>query len=169
MGDNTSPTWDGFGAYLRTQRQLARLTLRQMAALTDISNPYLSQIERGLHKPSLTVLKSIADALNVSVDALLEQSGVVGSTDAGGDAVSTETAIRNDPRLSSTQKAALLAVYRSMVADTGADATAGAGTPAPATAAPQAAPGAPARRPAPKRARQSDKSGTGDTAAADPA
>jgi transcriptional regulator with XRE-family HTH domain len=122
--ENNAPAWDGFGAYLRSQRQLARLTLRQLAAMTDISNPYLSQIERGLHKPSLAVLKSIADALNMSVDALLEQAGVVVPQDAdAASEPSTETVIRNDPRLSSAQKAALLAVYRSMVTEPGTDAS----------------------------------------------
>lgn len=125
--DSGPPSWDAFGAYLRGQRQLAKLTLRQLAAMTDISNPYLSQIERGLHKPSLAVLKSIADALNMSVDALLEQAGVVTPDADTASAPSTETVIRNDPRLSSAQKAALLAVYRSMVSEPGGVAAADAG------------------------------------------
>ena len=119
---NEPPSWDGFGAYLRAQRQLAQLTLRQLAALTDISNPYLSQLERGLHRPSLAVMKSIADALNMSVDVLLAQAGVVLSQDPDtASAPSTETVIRNDPRLSPSQKAALLAVYRSMITEPGTD------------------------------------------------
>ena len=114
-------SWNSFGAYLRTQRQLAKLTLRQLAALTDVSNPYLSQIERGLHRPSLAVLKSIADALNMSVDALLEQAGLVTAAEPGtAEGADTEKAIRDDPRLSASQKSALLAVYRSMVTDPGA-------------------------------------------------
>ena len=71
------PGWEGpyrrFGEYLRSQRQLAQLTLRQLAELSSISNPYLSQIERGLHQPSMAVIRSIADALNLSADALLAQ------------------------------------------------------------------------------------------------
>jgi len=54
------------GSFIRMQRQMANLSLRQLSALTEISNPYLSQVERGLHEPSIRVLKSIADALNVS-------------------------------------------------------------------------------------------------------
>lgn len=115
---NEPPSWDGFGSYLRGQRQLARLTLRQLAEMTAISNPYLSQLERGLHKPSLTVMKSIADALDMSVDAMLAQAGVVLSGDPDAAAQpSTETTIRNDSRLSSAQKAALLAVLASMVTE----------------------------------------------------
>ena len=115
----SSPSWDGFGTYLRGQRELAKLTLRQLASLTDVSNAYLSQIERGLHRPSLAVLKSIADALDMSVEALLAQAGLVTPGPDAADAVSTEAAIRTDPRLSSVQKAALLTVYRSMVGDGG--------------------------------------------------
>ncbi len=118
--ENQPPSWDAFGAYLRAQRQLSKLTLRQLSAMTDISNPYLSQIERGLHKPSVAVLKSIADALNMSVDALLEQAGVVTQVPDASAEASTEAAIRNDPRLSGAQKSALLAVYRSMVTESGA-------------------------------------------------
>lgn len=114
-----SSSWEGFGEYLRTQRQLAQLTLRQLAELTTISNPYLSQLERGLHQPSIAVLKSIADALNLSVEALLEHAGVVGG-DSKTSAVTTETAIRNDPVLNASQKAALLSVYRSMIEERGA-------------------------------------------------
>ncbi|MGQ0616326.1 MAG: helix-turn-helix domain-containing protein [Acidimicrobiia bacterium] len=128
------PTWDGFGEYLRSQRQLARLTLRQLAALTKISNPYLSQLERGLHKPSLTVMKAIADALNVSVEALLEQAGVVIGHDSSAGEAATESVIRNDRRLSSSQKAALLSVYRSMVQETVPDDDQDDDEPAPSTA-----------------------------------
>jgi transcriptional regulator with XRE-family HTH domain len=59
------------------QRQMANLSLRQLSALTEISNPYLSQVERGLHEPSIRVLKSIADALNVSAEILFEQAGLI--------------------------------------------------------------------------------------------
>lgn len=115
---NEPPSWDSFGEYLRGQRQLAQLSLRQLAEMAEISNPYLSQLERGLHKPSLAVLKSIADALNLSVDTLLTQAGVVlGHPQNSATHPSTETVIRDDPRLSATQKSALLAVLRSMVAD----------------------------------------------------
>ncbi len=111
-----SGPWEAFGSYLRSQRHLARLSLRDLAELTRVSNPYLSQIERGLHQPSIAVVKSLAEALNVSVEQLLAQAaGIVG----GGTPGSTEAVIRADDRLSEAQKAALLAVYRSMVDDDG--------------------------------------------------
>ena len=100
------------GGFIRAQRQVANLSLRQLSALTEISNPYLSQIERGLHEPSIRVLKSIADALNVSSEILFEQAGLIDSKEQLGDEA-TESAIRADQRLSAAQRQALLAVYRS--------------------------------------------------------
>lgn len=102
------------GGFIRGQRQLANLSLRQLSALTDVSNPYLSQVERGLHEPSVRVLKSIAEALNVSAETLLEQAGLI-IADNEHDLDATETAIRSDTRLSEPQKRALLSVYRSYV------------------------------------------------------
>ena len=100
------------GGFIRAQRQVANLSLRQLSALTEISNPYLSQIERGLHEPSIRVLKSIADALNVSSEILFEQAGLINGKAKLGDEA-TESAIRADQRLSDAQRQALLAVYRS--------------------------------------------------------
>jgi transcriptional regulator with XRE-family HTH domain len=114
------------GAFIRSQREMANLSLRQMAALADISNPYLSQIERGLHEPSVHVLRSIARALNLSAETLLAQAGLLDGSDGrppGGDTVE---AIRSDTRLTDQQKHALLAVYRSYCA--GNEAAAGRGT-----------------------------------------
>lgn len=104
--------WDAFGTYLRSQRQLAQLSLRQLADLTKVSNPYLSQIERGLHRPSIAIIKSLAEALNLSTSDLLAHAADIVSDDAP--ATTTEGAIRNDPLLNDSQKSALLAVYRSM-------------------------------------------------------
>ena len=110
------------GDFIRTQRTLAKMSLRDLSNLTDVSNPYLSQIERGLHEPSVRVIKAIANALNVSAETLLAQAGLI---DAGpgrvpaAASVATEDAIRADPFLSSEQKAALLAVYRSYAATNG--------------------------------------------------
>ena len=114
---------NALGEFIRTQRQLANLSLREMAAITSVSNAYLSQVERGLHQPSLKVLRSIADALQISTEQLLRKggwdSGQSGerATNERPDmaAVSTEEAIRRDPRLSAEQRAALLGVYRSFV------------------------------------------------------
>ena len=90
-------TWDAFGRHLRTQRQLAKLSLRQLAELTQVSNPYLSQIERGLHQPSIAVVKALAEALNLSAESLLVQAaGITGEETV---ASRTDQAIRHDPRL----------------------------------------------------------------------
>ena len=99
------------GAFIRAQRQMANLSLRELSALTAVSNPYLSQVERGLSEPSARVLKSIAVALNISAEALFAQAGLIPETQPEDDA--TETALRVDPRLTEPQKRALLAVYRS--------------------------------------------------------
>lgn len=117
---------EALGAFIRTQRRMANLSLRQLAELTHLSNPYLSQIERGLHQPSVRVLKQISDALNVSAETLMAQAGLIDAVaaDAAGQTEEaanhptpppTEDAIRADERLSETQKAALIAVYRSML------------------------------------------------------
>jgi transcriptional regulator with XRE-family HTH domain len=104
------------GTLIRSQRHLAKLSLRDLAARTSISNPYLSQIERGLHEPSLRVLTGIAEALDVSADALLSQAGFLRDrVDAQNPTQrpATTTAIRTDPDLTEAQKVALLAVYDS--------------------------------------------------------
>jgi transcriptional regulator with XRE-family HTH domain len=112
---------EGLGAFIRSQRRLANLSLRQLADLTEVSNPYLSQIERGLHEPSVRVLRSIARALNVSAETLLAQAGLLNDEEAGGaspdEHPDTEVAIRSDPNLSEAQKTALLGVYRSYLAE----------------------------------------------------
>ena len=85
-----------------------------------MSNAYLSQVERGLHAPSVRVLKSLAEAFNLSAETILEQAGLV--DDSPGDErepVDTETAIRTDPKLTQSQKEALLAVYRGFTTDSG--------------------------------------------------
>ena len=132
-----SDLWDAqreaLGAFIREQRKRANLSLRQLAELTSLSNPYLSQVERGLHQPSVRVLKAISDALNLSAETMLAQAGLLdamtgsaadGKTDAHADGTApdekrevpgTEDAIRADPRLGDEQKAALIAVYRSML------------------------------------------------------
>lgn len=112
---------DLLGSFIRAQRQLANLSLRQLSALTEVSNPYLSQIERGLHRPSLHVLRSIADALNVSTETLLEHAGLIDHDGAGDEQDAVDRAIRSDRRLTEAQRAALLAVYRSYVEANEAD------------------------------------------------
>src|ERR1700744_4683673 len=96
------------GAFMRGRRKQANLSLRQLAELTSLSNPYLSQVERGLHQPSVRVLKAISDALNLSAETLLPRAGLFAAparekTEEGGSAqgeasqnVQTEDAIRAD-------------------------------------------------------------------------
>jgi transcriptional regulator with XRE-family HTH domain len=129
----TPQAWEeqrrALGEIIRSQRRLAKLSLRQLSALSNISNPYLSQVERGLHVPSVRVLHAIANALDISAETLLVQAGLVrehaggntGDTDGPNGYSDTERALRADPRLTEAQKEALIAVYRSYVeADHGA-------------------------------------------------
>ena len=123
MTDSWQAQREALGAFIRTQRQMANLSLRQLADLTNLSNPYLSQVERGLHEPSVRVLKAISGALNVSAETLLAQAGLVDAVtgekadrpDEAGEEERTEAAIAADKRLTDDQRAALIAVYRSMV------------------------------------------------------
>lgn len=122
MGSTThDQLYDAFGAYVRSQRLLARLTLRQAAELASISNPYLSQIEHGLTLPSISVLSSLAKALSVSVETMLLRAAGVAHPNAAGGPNQTEDSIRQDPRLDNSQKRALLAVLASFVASSPAD------------------------------------------------
>jgi transcriptional regulator with XRE-family HTH domain len=102
------------GEIIRRQRELSALSMRQFATLAGISNPYLSQIERGLREPSDRVLDAIAAALEVSAATLYEQAGVTVGEDPEVSAV--EEAVREDPRLTGRQRQALLEVYRAFIA-----------------------------------------------------
>jgi transcriptional regulator with XRE-family HTH domain len=124
MTDPWEAQREALGAFIREQRKRANLSLRQLAELTSLSNPYLSQVERGLHQPSVRVLKALSGALNVSAETLMAQAGLIDAI--AGDATAaadngapnvpgTEDAIRADPRLGEEQKAALSAVYRTML------------------------------------------------------
>ena len=123
MTDSWQAQREALGAFIRTQRQMANLSLRQLADLTNLSNPYLSQVERGLHEPSVRVLKAISGALNLSAETLLAQAGLVDAVtgekadvpEEVGEDERTEAAIAADKRLTDDQKAALIAVYQSMV------------------------------------------------------
>ncbi len=116
--------WDAqmeaLGGFIRKRRQQANLSLRQLAEKTRLSNPYLSQIERGLHQPSMRVIKLIAEALNVSAETLLTQAGLLhhgedGTAHPHRAHPAVEDAISDDDRLSEQQKSALISVYRSML------------------------------------------------------
>jgi transcriptional regulator with XRE-family HTH domain len=132
-GEPKRDSWEAqreaLGAFIRERRKQANLSLRQLAELTSLSNPYLSQVERGLHQPSVRVLRAISDALNLSAESLLAQAGLIDAIAGGAGARAgaataadeaavpdTERAIRADKRLSEDQKSALIVVYRSMLA-----------------------------------------------------
>jgi transcriptional regulator with XRE-family HTH domain len=102
------------GEIIRRQRELSAMSMRQFAGMVGISNPYLSQIERGLREPSEKVLDAIARNLDVSAEALYRQAGLdLDASDAEESA--TRAAIQEDPRLSARQRQALLEVYDAFV------------------------------------------------------
>lgn len=112
---------EALGRFIHAQRKLAKLSLRELASLSELSNAYLSQLERGLHEPSIRVIRQLARALGVPTETLLAQAGLMADdrpvTDADAvteaDAGGAEAAIRSDPSLSPAQREALLAVLRS--------------------------------------------------------
>ncbi|MDQ3155672.1 MAG: helix-turn-helix domain-containing protein [Actinomycetota bacterium] len=106
-------TVEGLGEYLREQRRLAQMSLRQLSEKSDVSNPYLSQIERGLRRPSAEVLQQIAKALRISAESLYVRAGILDLDESGSRMV--EDAIGLDPLLTERQKNALLDIYRSFV------------------------------------------------------
>jgi transcriptional regulator with XRE-family HTH domain len=109
------------GEFIREPRRLGRLSLRKLSELSGISNPYLSQIERGLRKPSAEILQQIARALSISVETLYVRAGILESR---GDRPSLTDEIRRDPHLDEDQKRALIHIYESFRAghlDHGAD------------------------------------------------
>jgi transcriptional regulator with XRE-family HTH domain len=99
------------GAFIREQRRSAQYSLRQLADLAGVSNPYLSQIERGLRKPSAEILQQIAKALRISAETLYVRAGILDERD--GDQEDVAAAIRADRTISERQKQVLLDVYRS--------------------------------------------------------
>ena len=121
-----SKTVGSLGEYLREQRTTAQLSLRQLAEQAGVSNPYLSQIERGLRKPSAEVLQQLAKALRISAEQLYLRAGIVSPDDGVGGSV--ELAILGDTALTERQKQSLLDVYQSFLAINE--------TPAPATPEP---------------------------------
>jgi transcriptional regulator with XRE-family HTH domain len=118
MTEHWDSQMEALGDFIRRQRKQANLSLRQLAEKTRLSNPYLSQIERGLHQPSMRVIKVISEALNVSAETLLTHAGLLhhaqNAASETPEPPTVERAIEVDPRLSEQQKAALISVYRSM-------------------------------------------------------
>ena len=143
------------GEYLREQRHGAKLSLRQLADLAGVSNPYLSQIERGLKKPSAEILQQLAKGLRISAESLYVRAGILDEQDDR--QVETKAAILGDPLLAERQKRVLLDIYDSFCAENhraGADTDAERVADAAPTSGPTARSGAPtARKSARKTAR----------------
>ncbi|WP_114905652.1 helix-turn-helix domain-containing protein [Ornithinimicrobium murale] len=108
------------GHYLREQREAAQMSVRQVAKAAGISNPYLSQIERGLRKPSAEILQQLAKGLRISAEQLYVRAGILDDSVAGAPVAQpydVTVAIMADERLNDRQRRALLDVYRSFVGD----------------------------------------------------
>ena len=101
------------GAFIRSQRELARMSVRKLAEVAGVSNPYLSQIERGIRRPSADILQQLAEGLRISVESLYVRAGIL-QPDRPRELTVTE-AIEHDPLLSPEQKQALINVYESFV------------------------------------------------------
>ena len=116
MSDRSDDPLRGLGEFIKAQRELANLSLRQLSEMAKVSNPYLSQLERGLYKPSADVLKNIAEALHISAETMFAQAGLLDpeSRDTKR-ASSVEEAIKLDGRLSTEQKETLIRIYRGFV------------------------------------------------------
>ncbi|GAA3729135.1 helix-turn-helix transcriptional regulator [Streptomyces tremellae] len=110
------------GEYLREQRRSAQLSLRQLADAAGVSNPYLSQIERGLRKPSAEILQQLAKALRISAETLYVQAGMLDERER--ESVETRAAILADTSINERQKQALLQIYESFRKENGAGADA---------------------------------------------
>ena len=118
MSPNPLNELGSLGDYLREQRQSAKLSLRQVAELAGISNPYLSQIERGLKRPSAEILQQLAKGLEVSAESLYVKAGILDEEFAHDpEALDVRRSISHDARLTARQKKTLLDVYDSFVED----------------------------------------------------
>jgi len=115
MAENSTDARETLGEFIRLQRGLAHLTLRQLSELSEVSNAYLSQVERGLYTPSAQVLKNVAKALDLSAETLYTRAGLL-DEDEEIPATDVEHAIRLDAGLTVDQKEALIGVYRGFLA-----------------------------------------------------
>jgi transcriptional regulator with XRE-family HTH domain len=124
MTDPWEAQREALGAFIREQRKRANLSLRQLAELTSLSNPYLSQVERGLRRPSAEILQQIAKGLRISAEALYVQAGILEDrrSDSG-----VRAAVLADPELTERQKQVLLEIYESFRRETALNAEAAAG------------------------------------------
>ncbi|MEV7414642.1 helix-turn-helix transcriptional regulator [Streptomyces sp. NPDC089919] len=111
MGTLNVGNLGNLGEYLREQRRTAQLSLRQLAEAAGVSNPYLSQIERGLRKPSADILQQLAKALRISAETLYVRAGILDEREPG--EVETRAVILADPTINERQKQVLLQIYES--------------------------------------------------------
>jgi transcriptional regulator with XRE-family HTH domain len=109
VGQAVGQAVDDIGSYIRSQRESAQVSLRQLARMAGVSNPYLSQIERGLRKPSAEILQQIAKGLQISAEALYVKAGILDEKPAS----AVTDAVRADPGLTERQKQVLLDIYQS--------------------------------------------------------
>lgn len=116
MREELDRRWDELGEFIREQRNLGQLSLRKLSEMAGISNPYLSQIERGLRRPSAEILQQIARALEISSETLYVRAGILDEEILEFDLV---TAIRRDPHLTEEQKKTLVRVYESFRRENG--------------------------------------------------
>src|SRR5215475_8732719 len=111
MTNKRPDPYASLGDFIRRQRELAQLSIRQLADLCGISNPYLSQIERGLRTPSSMILQSLAKGLRLSAETLYAQAGIIDPQDA--EESDVVKAVMHDPQLSARQREMLIDMYRS--------------------------------------------------------
>ena len=116
MSSSEDPVLVAFGEFVRAQRQLAHVSLRNLAKMSGVSDSYLSQIERGNYRPSPQVVKALATAFGLKPEQLYTMLGFIDETESSA-APSVEQAIQMDPRLQPSQKEALVRVYRSFVGE----------------------------------------------------
>ena len=116
MKDEIETRWNDLGAFIRDQRRIGHLSLRKLSELAGISNPYLSQIERGLRKPSAEILQQIARALQISSETLYIRAGILEERAEGGDLVGE---ILRDTSLTEEQKKTLVRIYDSFRRENG--------------------------------------------------
>lgn len=110
MKDELEKRWEDLGAFIREQRHVGQMSLRRLSELAGVSNPYLSQIERGLRKPSADILQQIARALEISSETLYIRAGILDQPTDGPDLVA---AIRRDPFIDEEHKKSLIRIYES--------------------------------------------------------
>jgi transcriptional regulator with XRE-family HTH domain len=136
MGGDGTDRWSELGDFIRGQRNIARLSLRRLSELAGVSNPYLSQIERGLRRPSADILQQIAKALRISAETLYVHAGIL---DAPVGAPDLARSILGDPHLTEEQKQALVGIYLAFRHERPADGATTGSAPGPPDG--QAAPG----------------------------